>query len=166
MNLIAAVDQNWAIGNQNRLLVSIPADQKYFREMTTGKVVVLGRRTLESFPNGEPLKNRTNIVMTRNPNFQKNGVKIAHSVSEVLELVKPYPTQDVFVIGGDSVYRELLPYCDTAYITKIDQAFEADAYFPNLDQDPDWELTHESEEGTCFNLEYVFTTYTRKNETS
>ncbi len=166
MNLIVAVDKNWGIGHQNKLLVSIPEDQKFFREKTTGKVVVMGRRTLDSFPNGDPLKNRTNIVLTRNPNFKKEGVQIAHSVEEALELVKPYPTENVFVIGGDSVYREMLPYCDTAYVTKIDRAFDADTYFPDLDQDPEWELTQESEESTCFNMAYVFTTYTRKNENS
>ncbi len=166
MNAIAAVDKNWAIGNQNKLLVSIPEDQRYFRKMTTGKVVVMGRRTLAGFPNGEPLKNRTNIVLTRNPDFRKEGVTIVHSVEEALETVKAYPEKDVFVIGGDSVYRQMLPYCDTAYITKIDRVFDADAYFPNLDEDPDWELTEESEEGTYFNMSYVFDVYTRKDEIS
>ncbi len=166
MNVIAAVDKNWAIGHQNKLLVSIPADQKYFRQMTTGKVVVMGRRTLESFPNGEPLKNRTNIILTRNPDFRKEGVTIVSSVEAALKAVKAYPAKDVFVIGGDSVYRQMLPYCDTAYITKIDQVFDADAYFPNLDEDPDWELTKESEEGTYFNMSYVFDVYTRKDEIS
>ncbi len=166
MNLIAAVDQNWGIGHQNKLLVSIPEDQKFFREKTTGKVVVMGRKTMESFPGGSPLKNRTNIVLTRNPGYRKEGAFVLYSVEDVLDLLKQYPSKDVFVIGGDSIYRQFLPYCDKAYITKIDKAFDADAYFPNLDEDPAWELTHQSEEGTYFNMEYVFTVYTRKSETA
>ncbi len=166
MNLIAAVDENWAIGYQNKLLVRIPDDQKYFQKMTSGKVVVMGRKTLDSFPNQAPLKNRTNLVLTRDPHFKRDGVQVAHSVEEMLELIEQYPTGNVFIIGGDSVYRQFLPYCDTAYVTKIDRGFYADAYFPNLDEDPEWEMVSESEEGTYFDMEYVFTVYKRKEENS
>ena len=161
MNLIVAVDQNWAIGKDNKLLVSIPADMKMFREETSGKVVVLGRKTLETFPNGLPLKNRTNIVITKNPEFDGKGAIVVHSIEEALEEVKKYPSEDVYCIGGDSIYKQMLPYCDTAHVTRIDFAYEADSYFPNLDEDEDWEITAESEEQTYFDLEYSFMKYER-----
>ena len=119
MNLIVAVDENWAIGKDNKLLVSIPSDMKFFRETTTGKVVVMGRKTLESFPNGLPLKNRTNIVLTRNRDYQVKDAIVVHSVPELLVKLDKYSSEDVYVIGGDSVYQELLPYCDVAHVTKI-----------------------------------------------
>ena len=99
MNLIAAVDQNWAIGNKNQLLVKIPADQKFFRETTTGKVVVMGRKTLESFPNGLPLKNRTNIVLTRDKNYNVKDAIVLHSLEDLREELKKYPSEDIYVIG-------------------------------------------------------------------
>lgn len=162
MNLIAAVDKNWAIGYQNRLLVSIPSDMKFFRETTMGKVIVMGRRTLESFPNGLPLKKRTNIVLTSNGDYQVKDAIIVHTIKDLLEELKKYNNEEIFVVGGESIYRQLEPYCDTAYITKIDQAFQADTYFPNLDQIEGWKQVDESEEYTCFDLEYVFTKYERK----
>ena len=138
MNIIVAVDKNWAIGKDNKLLVSIPADMKMFRQETTGKVVVMGRKTLESFPNGLPLKNRTNIVLTGNKDYNVKDAIIVHTVEELLEEIKKYPSEEVYCIGGDSVYKQLLPYCDTAHVTKIDFAYEADSYFPNLDEMPEW----------------------------
>lgn len=159
MNLIAAVDKNWAIGKDNRLLVSIPADMKFFRETTTGKVVVMGRKTLESFPNGLPLKNRTNIVLTTNPDYRVNGAVIVHSKAELDEELKKYNSEDIYVIGGESIYSMLLDECDTAHITKIDYAYEADAYFPNLDEHVDWEIIADSDEQTYFDLEYYFLKY-------
>ncbi len=161
MNLIAAVDENWAIGNKDDLLVRIPADHKAFRQETTGKVVVLGRKTIETFPQGLPLKNRTNIILSTNKNYQVKDALVVHSLEELLTCLKDYDTKDVYVIGGESVYRQLLPYCDTAHITKIDHAFDADTYFPNLDEDEEWEMTKISEEQTCFDLEYYFTVYER-----
>ena len=162
MNLIVAVDRNWAIGYQNHLLVRIPADQRFFRETTTGKVVVMGRKTLESFPGGEPLKNRVNIVITRRPGYEKKGVTVAHSIEEALHLCEGYPSENVYVIGGEEIYRQMLPYCDVAHVTKIDYAYQADAYFPNLDEDPDWEVTADSEEQTYYDLEFYFYRYERK----
>ena len=141
MNIIVAVDKNWAIGKDNKLLVSIPADMKMFRQETTGKVVVMGRKTLESFPNGLPLKNRTNIVLTGNKDYNVKDAIIVHTVEELLEEIKKYPSEEVYCIGGDSVYKQLLPYCDTAHVTKIDFAYEADSYFPNLDEMPEWKVT-------------------------
>ena len=159
MNLIAAVDKNWAIGKDNGLLVSIPADMKFFRETTTGKVVVMGRKTLESFPNGLPLKNRVNIVLTTDYSYQVKDAVIVHSKEELEEELKKYNSEDIYVIGGESVYRLLLDACDTAHITKIDYAYEADAFFPNLDENPDWEIVADSEEQTYFDLEFYFLKY-------
>ena len=161
MNVIVAADQNWGIGKDNKLLVSIPADMKMFREETSGKVVVMGRKTLESFPNGLPLKNRTNIVITKNKDYDAKGAIVVHSIEEAIEEAKKYEGTP-YVIGGESIYRAMLPYCDTALITKIDHAFDADTYFPNLDEDEEWEMTKISEEQTCFDLEYYFTVYERK----
>ena len=164
MNIIAAVDQNWAIGNKGELLVRIPNDQKHFREETTGRVVVLGRKTLQTFPQGLPLKNRTNIILSRDTEFNVKDAVTVHSLEELLEELKKYRTEDIYVIGGESVYRQLLPYCDTAHITKIDRAYEADTWFPNLDEDPDWEITADSEEQTYFDVTYHFLKYERKHE--
>lgn len=162
MNIIVAVDQNWAIGCDNKLLVSIPSDMKFFRTTTTGKVVVMGRKTLESFPGGLPLKNRTNIVLTSNPDYKVKDAIICHTIQEVLEKVKEYDSEDVYVIGGDSIYRQMLPYCDVAHITKIFHAYEADSWFSNLDEDPEWEITADSDEQTYFDLEFQFVKYERK----
>ena len=163
MNIIVAVDKNWAIGKDNKLLVSIPADMKMFRQETTGKVVVMGRKTLESFPNGLPLKNRTNIVLTGNKDYNVKDAIIVHTVEELLEEIKKYPSEEVYCIGGDSVYKQLLPYCDTAHVTKIDFAYEADSYFPNLDEKEEWEITADSEEQTYFDLEYRFLKYEKRS---
>ena len=161
MNLIVAVDKNWAIGKENKLLVSIPADMKMFRQETTGKVVVLGRKTLETFPNGLPLKNRVNIIISRNKDYQVKGATVVHSVEEALEEIKKYPKDQVYCIGGDSIYKQFLLYCDVAHVTKIDFAYEADRYFPNLDEMPEWKITGASEEQTYFDLEYQFVRYER-----
>ena len=161
MNLIAAVDENWAIGNKDDLLVRIPADHKAFRQETTGKIVVLGRKTIETFPQGLPLKNRTNIILSTNKNYQVKDALVVHGLEELVACLKDYDTKDVYVIGGESVYRQLLPYCDTAHITKIDHAYEADAYFPNLDKLPEWEITADSEEQTYFDITYHFLKYER-----
>ena len=160
MNIIVAVDKNWAIGKDNKLLVSIPADMKFFRETTKGNIVVMGRKTLESFPQGQPLQKRVNIVISGNPEYQVKGAVVVHSVEEAVEECKKYEGE-IYVIGGESVYRAMLPYCDTALVTKIDHAYAADTYFPNLDENPEWQLTGETEEQTYFDLEYVFTKYER-----
>lgn len=161
MNLIVAVDKNWAIGKENKLLVSIPQDMKFFRETTMGKVVVMGRKTLESFPGRQPLKKRTNIVITRDKNYSVKDAIVVHSVEEALEELKNYTSEDVYVIGGDSIYRQMLPYCDIAHVTKINHAYEADTYFPNLDEKEEWLVTGVSDEQTYFDLEYEFVRYER-----
>lgn len=159
MNLIAAVDNNWAIGKNNQLLVSIPADMKFFRTTTTGKVVVMGRKTLESFPNGQPLKNRVNIVLTHDRTYRVKDAVVVYSMDELREELKKYDSEDIYVIGGESIYRQLVDECDVAHITKIDFAYDADAYFPNLDEKDEWEITADSEEQTYFNLIYHFLKY-------
>lgn len=161
MNLIVNVDKNWAIGLGSKLLVRIPQDMKYFRSMTTGHVVVMGRKTLESFPESKPLPNRVNIVLTRDRGYQAPGAVVVHSMEELKEELEKYPGEEIFVIGGGQIYRELLPLCDKAYVTKVDRAFDADVYFPDLDQDPQWKMTKVSEEQTYFDLEYVFAVYER-----
>lgn len=163
MNLIVAADRNWAIGKDNKLLVSIPADMKFFRQTTTGKVVVVGRKTLASFPNGLPLKNRTNVVLTKNENYKVQDAIVVHSMEELKRELKKYNSEDIYVIGGDSVYRQLLPYCRFAHVTKIDHAYEADTYFPNLDELPEWSLAGDSDEQTYFDLEYAFMLYQNHN---
>ncbi|MBR3517685.1 MAG: dihydrofolate reductase [Lachnospiraceae bacterium] len=164
MNIIVAVDKNWGIGNRGELLVSIPKDQKMFRQETTGKVVVFGRKTLDTFPQKQPLPNRTNIILTHDKSFRVKGAIVVHSIEELLEELKKYPSRDVYIIGGESIYQQMLPYCDTAHITQIDHEYQADAFFPNLDKDPEWELTAEGEEETYFDLEYRFVRYNRKKK--
>ena len=166
MNIIVAADKNWGIGRNNELLVSIPADMKMFREETSGKVVVMGRKTLESFPNGLPLKNRTNIVITKNKDYDAKGAIVVRSIEEALEEIKAYPEEQIYIIGGEQIYRQFLPYCDRAYITKIDYHYEADTHFPNLDEDPEWEMTHISDEQTYYDLEYYFTIYQKKQKSN
>ena len=159
MNLIAAVDKKWAIGYKNELLISIPDDMRYFMERTTGKVCIMGKKTLLSLPGGRPLNNRVNIVITHDYNFQIKGAVVVHSVEEALEEAKKYASEDVYIIGGESVYRQFMPYVDTAYITYIDYTYQADTYFPNLDEDEKWKLVEESDEQTYFNVEYFFRKY-------
>ncbi len=161
MTLIASADKNWAIGSNNQLLVRIPDDMRFFREMTMGKAVVMGRKTKESLPEGI-LPGRTNIVLTHDKDYKAKGAVIVHSLDELHKELEKFDTQDVFVIGGESVYRQLLDECDTAHITKIDFAYSADAYLPNLDKQPQWELTAESEEQTYFDIIYYFRRYERK----
>ena len=162
MNLIVAVDENWAIGYKNELLIRIPADMKMFRQETTGKVVVLGRKTLETFPNGQPLKNRTNIILSTKKDYQVKDAIVVHSIEELLEELKNYPSEDIYIIGGETVYRQMLPYCDVAHVTRIDRKYEADAFFPNLEEEGNWEITAESDEQSYFDTTYTFVKYERR----
>lgn len=164
MNLIAAVDRNWAIGKNGQLLVAIPQDQKRFRDMTLGKVVVMGRRTLESLPGGRPLPQRTSLVLSSDPDYQVKGALVCHSVAETLEKLKSFSDEDIYVIGGAQVYRQFLPYCDRAFVTAIDFAYQADTYFPDLEQEGQWKLVEESGEQTYFNLCYTYQVYERSTE--
>ena len=158
MDIIVAVAKDWGIGKDNDLLFHIPEDMKYFRKMTKGSTVVMGRKTLESFPKGEPLPNRTNVVLTRSRDYEKEGVTVVHNFEELEALNLEEP---VFVIGGASVYRNLLSKCRRAYITKIDAVKPADTFFPDLDENPDWELESESETFTFEGVDFKFTTYVK-----
>lgn len=162
MNLIAAVDKNWGIGYKNDLLVRIPEDQKWFRETTTGKAVIMGRKTLESFPGKRPLKNRLNIVITKDKDYAVEGAVVVHGIEEAVAAASDYADDDIYVIGGESVYRQMLPLCNTAHITKIDYAYQADAHFPNLDEAEDWRITETSEERTYFDIIFEYVKYARK----
>lgn len=162
MNLIVAVDKNWAIGKNDQLLVSIPADKKLFRDETLGKVVVMGRKTLESLPGGQPLYGRTTIVLTRNPEYKMKGAVVCHSVREALQELEGYASEDIFVAGGQEIYEAFLPYCTVAHVTYIDYEYLADTYFPNLDASSEWKMDLESEEETYFDLCYTFRRYVRR----
>lgn len=161
MRAIVAADEHWGIGKDNKLLISIPQDMKFFRNETTGKVIIMGRKTLESFPNARPLPNRKNIVLTRDPSYTVKDATVVHSVEEALAVVSEYPSDMVYCIGGDSIYRQFLDYCDTVFVTKIAFTYEADAFFPDLDAHPEWQLAGSSEEQTYFDLEYQFDRYER-----
>lgn len=162
MNLMVAADKNWGIGFQGGLLVSIPADMQYFKKETMGKVVVMGRKTMESLPGGQPLAFRTNVVLSRDPAYKKKGATVVHSYEEAKAFLSQYPPDDVFIIGGEEVYRTFLQDCQTAYVTWLDYTYHADTWLPNLEESGEWELVEESEEQTYFNLEYTFRIYRRK----
>ena len=142
MKAIFHCDKHWGIGKSNDLMFSLPKDMKFFRETTTGKIVVMGRNTLFSFPNGKPLKNRINIVLSPN---DIDGVRTAHDLDELFEEIKKYPPDDVFVIGGASVYRTLIPYCTEVLVTKVDADGGADVFVPDLDLDPNFVCFSESD---------------------
>lgn len=162
MKLIAAVDSNWGIGLNNQLLVNIPSDKRYFKKLTEHQVVIMGRKTYESLPGKRPLENRVNIILTKDASFQAKGFEAVHSIEELFELLKSYPDKEVFVAGGQNVYEQLHPYCEEAYITKIDYAYHADRYCPNLDMEEKWEMVGISEEETYYDLEYYFCKYKNK----
>lgn len=161
MNIIVAVDKNWGIGNNNSLLVRIPEDQKFFRSITMNSVLIMGRKTLESFPAGRPLEGRVNIVITHSSSYNAKGVVVVHSVEEAVQEAKKYE-KDIFVIGGGTIYEQLLEQCETALVTYIDHTYAADTHFPNLEHNEMWELVEESEEQIYFDLEYYFRKYVRK----
>lgn len=158
MNLIVAVDQNWAIGNQNGLLVRVSADLKRFKALTLGHPVLLGRKTLETFPGGRPLPGRANYILSRNPACRVEGATVLHSLEEARRLCPV----DTFVIGGESVYRALLDDCDTAFVTKLHAANPADAFFPDLDALPDWTISAEEPPLVENGLEFHYVTYVRR----
>ena len=143
MNIILAADRNWAIGKDNDLLIHLPGDLKYFKKMTTGKTVIMGRKTLESLPGGKPLPNRRNIILTRSADFQVSGAEVLNSIEDVLHLIKSgnLKSDEAFVIGGADIYKQMMPYCDKFYITKIDAELPADRYFVDLDEVDGLEIT-------------------------
>ena len=159
MNLIVAVDKNWGIGKNNRLLVSIPQDMKFFRETTSGGVVIMGRKTLESLPGGKPLQKRINIVISSDINYVVPGAVVVHGINQAIAEAKKYKNKKVFVIGGASIYRQMLPYCDFAYVSKIEHEFDADTYFPNLDEMENWKMENISEKYEYENMNFCFVKY-------
>ena len=164
MNIIVAVDKKWGIGNKGKLLVSIPRDKKLFREETTGKVIIMGHNTLLSLPGAQPLAGRENIVLSRDKSLSIKGATVLNGVDACMDYLKKnnIKDSDVFVIGGESVYNDFLPYCDIAHITYIDYEYEADRHFLNLDISNEWSLVLETEEETYFDIPYTFRLYKRK----
>ena len=164
MNIIVAVDKKWGIGNKGKLLVSIPRDKKLFREETTGKVIIMGHNTLLSLPGSQPLAGRKNIVLSRDKSLSIKGATVLNSVDACIDYLRKnnIKDSDVFVIGGESVYNDFLPYCDIAHITYIDYEYEADSHFLNLDISNEWSLVLETEEETYFDIPYTFRLYKRK----
>lgn len=162
MKLIVAVDNEWNIGKENGLLFSIPTDMKFFRQTTSGKVVVMGRKTLDSFPGGKALPKRVNIVLTANENFERENVTVCNSVEAVLEELKKYDTDDVFIIGGAAIYELFLPYCNTALVTHVNAVADgADKKFPDLSALPEWTLSEKGEPIIDNGYEIRFCTYTK-----
>lgn len=162
MNLIAAADKNWAIGKSGRELVDIPEDKKLFREETMGKVIVMGRKTFESLPGAAALSGRVNIVLTRNESFKPKNVLVFHSMEELLQELNKYSSEDIYIIGGGSVYSQFLEMCNVAHITRVDYDYDADTYFPDLDNMSEWKIKEKSEEKTYFDVVYEFVKYVKE----
>ncbi len=157
MKAIVAVDKNWGIGKGNDLLFSIPEDMKFFRTTTLNKVVVMGSNTLRSFPNGNPLKNRINVVLSTT--IDRDDCVIAKSLDELKTRLKKYNTDDIFVIGGARFYQTMLDYCDEIYVTKVNADGGAEVFFPNLDELDNWTLAVKGEKIDASGYEIRFTTY-------
>lgn len=162
MKAIVAVDLNWGIGKGRELLQFIPEDMKFFKEKTLGNVVIMGRETFESLPGKNPLVNRKNIVLSRDPNFTDDRFTICRSIEEALEEVKGVDSDKVFVIGGEKIYKQFLPYCSELFITKIQKEYDADKYFPNIDSENQFKLKYKSDMKNHNGLEFYFTTYEKQ----
>lgn len=162
MKAILHADKEWGIGKNNSLMFSIPADMKFFRETTTGNVVVMGSNTLKSFPSGKPLKNRINIVLYPDGE-DRDDCKIVRSLDELFCEIKKYDGDKVFVIGGAMMYKTLLPYCSEILVTRVDAVGGADIFFENLDKNDNFELSYQSEPIETNGYTIYFTTYKNKN---
>ncbi|MCL2034159.1 MAG: dihydrofolate reductase [Oscillospiraceae bacterium] len=163
MKMIFSADNNWGIGCGNKLLFHAKGDMAYFKKMTTGKVVIMGRKTLESLPNKRPLPNRVNIVLTSDESYATEGAIICHSLEALFETVKIYDRDDLFVIGGAEVYRLLMPYCDAAYITRFFADAPADRFMSDFDALPDWERVSSSDEMHENGVSYRFDMYIQQS---
>jgi len=162
MNLIVAVAKDWGIGCENKLLFRISEDQKYFRATTTGKVVVMGHNTFKSLPGGKPLKDRVNVVLSKDSSLVIPNVIVCNSIDDLCQKLKNYDENDIFIIGGAVIYKELLNRCKKAYITKIDAMLDADTFFPNIDEIPDWKLVSETAQKKSDALMYKFCVYEKE----
>ena len=162
MNAIVNVTPDWGIGFENRLRVSVPEDLRRFRALTEGKTVVLGRKTLETFPGGKPLKNRRNLVLSTDPAYRVEGAEVFHGLPELLAELRDLPRESICVIGGESVYRALLPYCDGALVTLTHCSFRADRFFPNLESLPGWECTTVSPEREWQGISFRYIDYVNR----
>lgn len=160
LKMIVCVSENYAIGNKGDLLFSLPPDMKFFRETTLNKTVIMGRATLDSFPGGKPLKNRTNIVLSRNSNFEREGVLVFNNLDDVLEFAKENGGE-AFVIGGAEIYKMFEPYSSEALVTKVQKEVEADKFFFNIDELPNWQLESESPVMEHEGLKFTFCRYMR-----
>jgi dihydrofolate reductase len=160
MKAIVIVDSNWAIGCEGKLLVHIPRDLQFFKKMTLGKTVVMGRETLEAMPGGKPLKDRINFVITRNDSYEAS-CNICHSINETLKELSIYKDDEIFIIGGEEVYRQFIPLCDEIYVTKVDGLFKADKHFPNLDELSEWKMVWDGKMQEYEGTQYKFTRYAR-----
>ncbi|MGM9521862.1 MAG: dihydrofolate reductase [Oscillospiraceae bacterium] len=159
MNIVVAADRNWGIGYKGSQPIVIPEDRKHFRQVTGTGTVIVGRRTLEDFPGGRPLKNRRNIILTRDVSFSVSGGESADSVGKAFKLIAGEEPDSVFVIGGDSIYRQFLPYCTRAFVTRIEAEPPADTYFPDLDALSNWRVEDAGEEREHEGIKYRFMTY-------
>jgi len=168
MNIIVVVDKNWAIGNKNELLYHLPSDLKHFKKMTRDKTVIMGRKTLASLPGGKPLPNRLNVVLSKTliQYPRKDGVTVVNSIADLFNLPQEFDIENAFIIGGQTIYQQLLSHAKYAYITKIDRAFEADAYFPNIDIDNNWLLPEELFSFSENNVKATVLKYENSNPTS
>ena len=162
MNMIVAADKNWGIGKDGQLLTHLSGDLKYFKERTMGKAVVMGRKTLESLPGGRPLPGRTKIVLTANPDYKKEDCVIVHNKEELCEKCAEFPADGVMIIGGATLYNELMEQCDSLFITKIYEEFEADAFIKNADELPDYKVVWQSEMQEEHGIKYQFFEYKRE----
>lgn len=159
MKAILSADLNWGIGCGGKLLQRVPEDMKFFIKMTTGKVVVMGRETFESLPGKQPLKDRVNIILSKNGSFDDERLIVCRSLEDLLHELERYPSDDVFIIGGESVYTQLLPYCSEVYVTRFEKTFEADRHFPKLDTMRNWELVSESSRSSYKDMDFRYQKY-------
>lgn len=161
MNIVVTVDANWAIGGKDGLLVQIPADLRNQQRLTAGGIVVMGRKTFQAMPQGTPVYGTGSLVLSENASYSARGAKTVHSKEELLAELAGLKEREVFVLGGESIYRLLLAYCDTAYVTMVEKAYAASRYLENLDKSAEWKLTEESDEQTYFDITYYFRKYER-----
>lgn len=159
MNLIVAVDQNWGIGRDGGLLANVPGDMQFFKETTMEKVVVMGRKTLESLPKKRGLPKRINYVLTSNPEFEAERCITVNSEEQLFAELEQYDTDNVFIIGGASIYRKFYKMCDKCYVTKMYADLDADTFIMNLDEDPEFKVVYESELHSENGIDYRFCTY-------